>query len=91
MKHPYFSNSSIICLQSIFSVVEIINELFVICQINTCNFCSYLYNKSNFVYSMYTCSKKYLNYMPFISVDMNIKTMLAVQYLPRRRSVSRVK
>ena len=32
MKHSYFSNYFIICLQSIFSVVEIIIELFVVCQ-----------------------------------------------------------
>ena len=32
MKHSYFSNYFIICLPSIFSVVEIIIELFVVCQ-----------------------------------------------------------
>ena len=32
IKHSYFSNYFIICLQSIFSVVEIIIELFVVCQ-----------------------------------------------------------
>ena len=32
MKHSYFLNYFIIRLQSIFSVVEIIIELFVVCQ-----------------------------------------------------------
>ena len=32
MKHSYFSNYFIVCLQSIFSVAEIIIELFVGCQ-----------------------------------------------------------
>ena len=32
LKHSYFSNYFIICLPSIFSVVEIIIELFVVCQ-----------------------------------------------------------
>ena len=32
MKHSYFSNYFIICLPSIFSAVEIIIELFVVCQ-----------------------------------------------------------
>ena len=32
MKHSYFSNHFMVCLQSIFSVVEIIIELFVVCQ-----------------------------------------------------------
>ena len=32
MKLSYFSNFFIICLPSIFSVVEIIIELFVVCQ-----------------------------------------------------------
>ena len=37
MKHSYFSNYFIICLQSIFSVVEIVIELFVVCQkLNSC-------------------------------------------------------
>ena len=43
MKHLYFSNYLnyfIICLQSIFSVVEIIIELFVVCQKFMHNFCS---------------------------------------------------
>ena len=32
MKHSYFSNYFIVCLQSFFSVAEIIIELFVVCQ-----------------------------------------------------------
>ena len=32
MKHSYFSNHFITCLQSIFSVVEILIELYVVCQ-----------------------------------------------------------
>ena len=32
LKHSYFSNYYIICLPSIFSVVEIIIEKFIVCQ-----------------------------------------------------------
>ena len=53
MKHSYFSNYFIICLQSIFSAVESIIELFAVCQKLRNNFFScYIkkFNKSNFVY-----------------------------------------
>ena len=53
MKHSYFSNYLMICLQSIFSVVKIIFELFVVCQ----KIIRIIFvivkkkrNKSNFVY-----------------------------------------
>ena len=39
MKHSYFSNYFILCLPSIFSVVEIIIELFVVCMHNICSYC----------------------------------------------------
>ena len=32
MKHSYFSNYFMICLPTIFSLAEIIVELFVVCQ-----------------------------------------------------------
>ena len=54
MKHSYFSNDFIICLQSIFSAVEIIIELFFFfCQFTFMhNFVCIIIesNKSNFVY-----------------------------------------
>ena len=38
MKHSYFSNYFILCLPSIFSVDEIIIELFLVCQkFNSCS------------------------------------------------------
>ena len=37
----YFSNYFVICLQSIFSVVEIILELFVVCQ-NSCLYINFV-------------------------------------------------
>ena len=33
MKHSYFSNNFIICLQSILSVVKVIFELFVVANV----------------------------------------------------------
>ena len=41
MKHSHFSNYFIICLQSIFSIVEIIIELFVVAKINSSLFRQY--------------------------------------------------
>ena len=48
MKHSYFSNDFIICLQSIFSVVEITIELLLFANNYLC--LCILFVKSNFVY-----------------------------------------
>ena len=85
MKHSYFSNYFIICLQS---VVEIIlncllfaKKLFMFMHIVL--YKEILKNRINFVYELvhrnivmyiYTC-------MPFIHVDMHLKTILAVSLL----------
>ena len=56
LKHSYFSNYFIIYLLSIFSVVEIIIELFVVCQILIVNLSNFvLVHRNILMYDILAC------------------------------------
>ena len=62
MKHSYSSNYFVICLQSIFSVVEIIIELFVVCQ-------NLIHVYADFLFSLYKVTKLILYVYLFIEIS----------------------